>query len=260
MNRSVAELTRRLARFSLSAQRQRTIPLSSSFPPSSSSVHKDPAHLSSFSSVVKSNAAGNDRPTQSFELPGLTNPARIYTFPMFERPAIVDPAPFLNQILEKMDPLPETAPLKAPPYSTSVAIQLMPRLITIRRKKMKKHKRRKRYDRDFFKYQKYHREKKLRAEREFLQRMKGHLAELAAFNPQKYVDNTINMAKKEWSEELSPSGRKIYPHWSRFMTLEELYGVEKNDYIDKKAGLPAEEDKAKVAKLKEQYENLYRKA
>ena len=27
---------------------------------------------------------------------------------MFERPAIVDPAPFLNQILEKMDPLPET--------------------------------------------------------------------------------------------------------------------------------------------------------
>ena len=54
------------------------------------------------------------------------------------------------------------APLKAPPHSTPVAIQLMPRLITIRRKKMKKHKRRKRYDRDFFKYQKYHREKKLR--------------------------------------------------------------------------------------------------
>ena len=56
---------------------------------------------------------------------------------------------------------------------------------------MKKHKRRKRYDRDFFKYQKYHREKKLRAEREFVKRMKGHLSELNAFDPEKYVENVI---------------------------------------------------------------------
>lgn len=123
---------------------------------------------------------------------------------------------------------------------------------------MKKHKRRKRYDRDFFKYQKYHREKKLRAEREFVRRMKAHLAELQSFEPEKYVEDTIATAKKEWSDELAPTGRKLYPHWSRLISLEELYGLPKSDYIDKKAGFPSEEDMEKIKKLKMEYENKFR--
>lgn len=99
---------------------------------------------------------------------------------------------------------------------------------------MKKHKRRRRYDRDFFKYQKYHREKKLKAEREFQKRMKSLLTELEAFDPEQYVKDTIKMANKEWQDELAPTGRKLYPHWSRFMSLEQLYGLPKSEYIDKK--------------------------
>ncbi|VDP21321.1 unnamed protein product [Heligmosomoides polygyrus] len=83
------------------------------------------------------------------------------------------------------------APVEAPARTPPVAIHLAPRLLTIRRKKMKKHKRRKRFDRDFFKYQKYHKEKKLRAEREFVKRMKAHLAELESFKPEEYVEETI---------------------------------------------------------------------
>lgn len=123
---------------------------------------------------------------------------------------------------------------------------------------MKKHKRRKRYDRDFFKYQKYHREKKLKAEREFSKRMKGHLAELEAFNPESYVEKVIAEAKKEWSDELAPTGRKLHPHWSRLMSLEELYGLPKSEYIDKRAGLPSEEDLEKIKQLKQDYENKFR--
>uniref|UniRef100_A0A183FCN0 39S ribosomal protein L52, mitochondrial n=1 Tax=Heligmosomoides polygyrus TaxID=6339 RepID=A0A183FCN0_HELPZ len=57
-------------------------------------------------------------------------------------------------------------------------------------------------------------------------------------------------AKKEWSDELAPTGRKLYPHWSRLMSLEELYGLPKTDYIDKKAGLAGEEDAEKIRQLR----------
>ncbi|XGW09622.1 hypothetical protein V3C99_011699 [Haemonchus contortus] len=157
-----------------------------------------------------------------------------------------------------MDPIPEKAPIEAPPTANPVAIQLAPRMLIIRRKKMKKHKRRKRYNRDFFKYQKHHKEKKLRAEREFIKRMKAHLAELESFKPEQYVEETIAAAKKEWSDDLAPTGRKLYPHWSRLMSLEELYGLPKSDYIDKKAGLAGEEDAQKIKQLKIEYDNKYR--
>ncbi|KAJ1360065.1 hypothetical protein KIN20_018946 [Parelaphostrongylus tenuis] len=194
----------------------------------------------------------------TYELPALDNARRVYTFPTLYRAPIVVPAPFYGEKLEKMDPLTDKAPLEAPPQTTPISIHLAPRLLTIRRKKMKKHKRRKRYDRDFFKYQKYHREKKLRAEREFVRRMKAHLAELHSFDPEKYVEETIAAAKKEWSDELAPTGRKLYPHWSRLMSLEELYGLPKNDYIDKNAGFPSEEDMEKIKQLRIEYENKFR--
>ncbi|VDM78536.1 unnamed protein product, partial [Strongylus vulgaris] len=203
---------------------------------------------------TKSSNTVTRSPHISYELPALENVRRVYTFPTLNKAPVYAPAPFLQDLIEKMDPLPEKAPLEAPPAVTPVAIQLAPRLLTIRRKKMKKHKRRK----HFFKYQKYHKEKKLRAEREFIKRMKAHLAELESFNPEQYVEETIAAAKKEWSDELAPTGRKRYPHWSRLMSLEELYGIPKSDYIDKKAGLAGEEDAEKIKQLKAEYDNKYR--
>ncbi|KAK6014510.1 hypothetical protein OSTOST_20105 [Ostertagia ostertagi] len=206
----------------------------------------------------QSPSAGGHKPNVPYELPALENSRQVYTFPTLDRSPVIAPSPFLHDILEKMDPFPEKAPIEAPPVMPTVAIYLAPRLLTIRRKKMKKHKRRKRYDRDYFKYQKYHKEKKLRAEREFVKRMKAHLAELESFKPEQYVEETIAAAKKEWSDELAPTGRKLYPHWSRLMSLEELYGLPKSDYIDKKAGLAGEEDAEKIKQLKVDYDNKYR--
>ena len=37
------------------------------------------------------------------------------------------------------------------------------------------------------------------------------------------------------------------------MTLEELYNVEKDDYIDKRAGLANEEDAQQIAQLRQKY-------
>lgn len=51
-------------------------------------------------------------------------------------------------------------PLLLPQQSPMVEIFVGERMLQIRRHKMMKHKRRKRYDRDYFKYQKYHRQKK----------------------------------------------------------------------------------------------------
>ncbi|XGW09623.1 hypothetical protein V3C99_011699 [Haemonchus contortus] len=214
--------------------------------------------LPSNSESAETPSAGGQKPIVPYSLPALENSRQVYTFPTLNRSPIVAPPPFLHHILEKMDPIPEKAPIEAPPTANPVAIQLAPRMLIIRRKKMKKHKRRKRYNRDFFKYQKHHKEKKLRAEREFIKRMKAHLAELESFKPEQYVEETIAAAKKEWSDDLAPTGRKLYPHWSRLMSLEELYGLPKSDYIDKKAGLAGEEDAQKIKQLKIEYDNKYR--
>ncbi|ETN72867.1 hypothetical protein NECAME_13705 [Necator americanus] len=255
MSRSVALVTQSLSKICLSRG------IHSFHAPASSSVYIPSIRREKVVPTIdlpqSSNAVGHV-PTASYELPALENVRRVYTFPTFDKAPISAPAPFLQDLIEKMDPIPEKPPIEAPPVVPPVAIQLAPRLLTIRRKKMKKHKRRKRFDRDYFKYQKYHREKKLKAEREFIRRMKAHLAELESFDPEKYVEETIAAAKKEWSDELAPTGRKRYPHWSRLMSLEELYGIPKSDYIDKNAGLPGEEDAEKIRKLKVEYDNKYR--
>ncbi|KJH45677.1 hypothetical protein DICVIV_08293 [Dictyocaulus viviparus] len=229
--------------------------------------HLPPAFLLNSGKVSKTEVLSGDLPnlavaskSRFYELPALENARRVYTFPTLYKSSVVAPAPLLTQILEKMDPLPNIAPIEAPSRSLPTFIQLLPRLITIRRKKMKKHKRLKRYDRDFFKYQKRHREKKLRAEREFIRRMKAHLTELESFDAEKYVEETIAAAKKEWEAEFAPSGRKLYPHWSQLMSLEELYDLPKSDYIDKKAGYASEEDLKKIKELKLEYEKKFRNA
>lgn len=253
MSRSITLIARRFSQFSISGGihgfRGSTLPVS--FVPSlrveRTSQDQDLC-----------DGPGSIRHPSAYELPALDNARRVYTFPTFHRAPVVVPAPFFGETVEKMDPVTDKVPMEAPPQTTPISIQLAPRLLIIRRKKMKKHKRRKRYDRDFFKYQKYHREKKLRAEREFVRRMKAYLAELHSFDPEKYVEETIAAAKKEWSDELAPTGRKLYPHWSRLMSLEELYGLPKSDYIDKKAGYPSEEDMEKIKQLRIEYENKFR--
>jgi len=123
----------------------------------------------------------------------------------------------------------------------------------LRRKKMKKHKRRKRFNRDWFIYQKYHVKKKAKAENLFRQRMRALMHDLDTFDALAHVKETIQKAKREWQPSVAVSGRKKHPHWSELMTVEELYGVKPDTHIDKKAGQPSEEDAAKIAQLRSEY-------
>jgi len=132
-----------------------------------------------------------------------------------------------------------------------------PRYRQMRKRKMMKHKRRKRIDRDWFQYQKRHARKKQKAEVLFRGRMKELRDELTEFDAMKYVKNVIKRAQRDWSNRLSPSGRKKYNHWSQATTLEELYGVGNSTYIDKRSGFPTPEDKAKIAHLREDYFRRY---
>lgn len=252
MNRLVVSITQKCARLSIS-------PAAHFHSPSSSLVVPPvPRGLPrSYEMPDMDRTGAGPTPQLPFTCPGLDNVGQVYTFPTLNRAPILAPAPFLQQIVEKMDPELNKSPIEAPSAFPNTAMYAAPRLLTIRRKKMKKHKRRKRYDRDFFKYQKYHREKKLRAEREFTKRMKAHLAELEAFDPEKYVEDTIARAKREWSDELAPTGRRLYPHWSRLMSLEELYGIPKSDYIDKRAGLSSEEDRERIKQLRDEYRRQF---
>lgn len=145
-------------------------------------------------------------------------------------------------------------------------------MLVIRRKKMKKHKRRKRYKRDHFKVQKYHQQKKmkvssfvvfrlhsfdLQAETLFRERMNAMIHELETFDPLEHVKDTIRRAKREWEVSLVPSGRKKYPHWSEMMSLEELYGLPPDDHIDKTAGRPSPEDQAEIEQRRADYFKRY---
>lgn len=84
------------------------------------------------------------------------------------------------------------------------------------------------------------------------------LRELDTYDAEKYVRETIARAKTDPNEGLAWSGRKKHPHWSEFMTIEELYGLPKTDYIDKKSGFPDEEDAAQIARLKADYYRRFR--
>ncbi|CAI2330373.1 unnamed protein product [Caenorhabditis sp. 36 PRJEB53466] len=259
MSRAVSRLVEACSRLSITQRSQmhylRPPPTSSILPPGPATVIEKERERA----FPASGSIHFPQPSVSIELPALENPQQIYTFPTLNRAPKLAPGAILTEILEKLAPTVEKGPLIAPGTPAKAPMWLSPRLLTIRRKKMKKHKRRRRYDRDFFKYQKYHREKKLKAERAFQKRMKSLLTELEAFNPEQYVKETIRMANKEWQDELAPTGRKLYPHWSRFMSLEQLYGLPKSEYIDKKAGLPTPEEAEQIKALKEKYAKLYRK-
>uniref|UniRef100_A0A0N5C402 DUF1713 domain-containing protein n=1 Tax=Strongyloides papillosus TaxID=174720 RepID=A0A0N5C402_STREA len=190
---------------------------------------------------------------KSCVLPGYYHNVKIYSFPELN-PKIVE-APTLQNILDKIDPsLNEDASKEIGEPNKSISpLYCTPRIMTIRKKKMKKFKRRKRYDRDFYKYQKYHHQKKIKAERKFRQQMALLIKEMEDFNPMEYVNKTIETAKLEWSSTVAPSGKKKYPHWSQLMEVEELYGITKEKYIDKRYGYPTEEDAKKLEYMTKEY-------
>uniref|UniRef100_A0A0N4ZKS4 DUF1713 domain-containing protein n=1 Tax=Parastrongyloides trichosuri TaxID=131310 RepID=A0A0N4ZKS4_PARTI len=192
-------------------------------------------------------------------LPGYNNNVRIYSFPELT-PKIMEVPTTLNELLDKMDPLlEENKNIEEPSNNKISPLYCGPRLMTIRRKKMKKHKRRRRYDRDYHKYQKFHRQKKLKAEKKFRQQMAFLIKDMEEFNPKDFVNQTIEKAKLEWNTKLAPSGKKKYPHWSQLMSIEELYGIEKNSYIDKNYGYPGEEGKQQLDHLRKEYIKKYTK-
>ncbi|KAL3097378.1 hypothetical protein niasHS_003826 [Heterodera schachtii] len=132
-----------------------------------------------------------------------------------------------------------------------------PRILKIRRHKIKKMKRKKRYKKYWYQYQRRHAVKKAKNEAKFRQRMNEMLDEMRNFEPLDYVKQTMRMAKWEWHSAVAPTGRKKYPHWSTLMSLEELFGLEPGTHIDKRYGLPSLEERPLVDKLQEDYRKLY---
>uniref|UniRef100_A0A914WGG5 Uncharacterized protein n=1 Tax=Plectus sambesii TaxID=2011161 RepID=A0A914WGG5_9BILA len=165
----------------------------------------------------------------------------------------------LNELFGQFHPaIMPVVPIEAPSAFPTIEKLTMRRMLRVRRRKMKKHKRRKRYMRDFYKYATFHREKKAKAEKAFRYRMTDLLRELDTYDAEKYVRETIARAKVDPHEGLAWSGRKKHAHWSEVMTIEELYGLPKSDYIDKSAGYPDEEDAAEIARLKADYYRRFR--
>jgi hypothetical protein len=193
---------------------------------------------------------------QPLYCPTIQRPVKVYSFPTPDK-VIVEAPTILSLIIEKVEPLKPVAPIVDPSQSNILPMIAGPRMLTIRRKKMKKHKRKKRFDRDWFKYQKYHRQKKMKAEKIFRVRMNDLMKTLETFDPMEHVADTIKRAKREWSNDLTPAGKKKYPHWHELMTLEELYDIEKSDYIDKRAGLANEEDSQQIEQLGKKYNLQY---
>ncbi|CAD5211166.1 unnamed protein product [Bursaphelenchus okinawaensis] len=176
---------------------------------------------------------------------------KVYCFPTPEKVAMELPT-LKTLILDKSDPQSLNLRIEEP-TSNKAPLIAGPRMLTIRRKKMKKHKRLKRYHRDYFKYQTHHRKKKAKAEGLFRQRMHAIIDELETFDPLEHVKDTIARAERTWETSLAGSGRKKYPHWSQLMSLEELYGLPKITRIDKSYGRPAPEDEKKIDQLRKEY-------
>uniref|UniRef100_A0A914MPY5 Uncharacterized protein n=1 Tax=Meloidogyne incognita TaxID=6306 RepID=A0A914MPY5_MELIC len=151
-------------------------------------------------------------------------------------------------------------PFIAPRESVTISVATttsQPLIMKIRRHKMNKHKYLKRLKRDWWQIKKRQAQKKQRSEDLFRSRMREMLAEFERFDPLEYVKETMEKANKDWRVDVEPSGRKKFPHWSTLMSLEELYSVEKDDYIDKRFGLPSSEELPILNKLCADYHHHY---
>uniref|UniRef100_A0A0N5ATQ2 DUF1713 domain-containing protein n=1 Tax=Syphacia muris TaxID=451379 RepID=A0A0N5ATQ2_9BILA len=195
----------------------------------------------------------------SIKLPTASNiTSKVYTFPTAQKVEFYVPSVSWRQLVEINDfNVNDKVAVEDPELVINTPMYADIRVLTIRRHKMNKHKRRKRCKRDQFQLMKYHREQKAKSEYLFQKRMKNKMAELKSFSAEAYVRDVIERAKRDWRTELVPSGRKNLPHWSTLMSLEELYGLEPDDYIDKSYGIPNDEDKARLQELKTKYYNEF---
>lgn len=208
---------------------------------------------------ISNTEAGTSESAKVYKLPSVMV-EKVYTFPTANKEPIRAPSTFIKELLEMFDPVLNKASVEDPAPAGRVVTPMYaaPRLLEIRRHKMRKHKRLKRYKRDRFQYLKRHREEKARSERAFRKRMSEKLAELNTFEPEAYIKDVIMRAKRDWKTEMAPTGRKLYPHWSTLMTVEELYNLPESDYIDKKAGFPEEEDRERIRQMKIKYRKEFK--
>ncbi|KHJ44638.1 hypothetical protein D918_05305 [Trichuris suis] len=131
------------------------------------------------------------------------------------------------------------------------------RMIRIRRRKIKKHWRLKRFRKRRAIYLRVHAEKKQRAEKFFLAKINTILHKGLQFNAERYVHDVIERAKWKPNEERLPNGRIKLPHWTSLVSIEELYGVKQTDYIDKRSCMASPEEWSEILKLKCKYQNTF---
>lgn len=124
----------------------------------------------------------------NYNLPSSIRSSLVYTFPTVES-ALPKLAPTSYLDVAKLDPLPFVDFIKAPEYNHQLPVveKLAVRMIVIRHRKIKKHKRKKYRKRDKFLWAKKQRNKKSRAEKEFRQRCSAMLVEAVNFSAEKYV-------------------------------------------------------------------------
>ncbi|KAI1718503.1 hypothetical protein Ddc_09556 [Ditylenchus destructor] len=192
-------------------------------------------------------------------LPAFEKRPKVYSFPTPAKLKIEAPA-YLPTLIEKMDPLPEK-PRVEDPQIHIVPMEAHGALSThmkyIRKHKMKKHMRIKRWTKFANQYKIKQAKKKAKSEHLFRSRLCHLIQEIKDFNELDYVKDIIERANKDWSLNLAPSGRRRHPHWSRFCTLEELFEHDLTHHIDKRYGFPSDEDREKIQRKRDEYIKKY---
>jgi len=192
-------------------------------------------------------------------LPGNQNLGVLYSFPTQNKINIFAPT-FNTLIFEKEDPDENLVPINDPLTDEKTVPKMaitMRNWSKVRKHKMLKHKRRKRMKRDRFQYQKRKLKKNQKAEALFRSRMRDLIEKIEAFDPISYVNDTIERSNREIHSKFLPTGRRKYPHWSSSTSIDQLFGLPPGDYIDKRYGLPSEEDQSRVEELRKEYLRLY---
>lgn len=161
-----------------------------------------------------------------------------------------DPLPILNTFIE-LPPTPQTAPEM---YVSGVLLK--------RKRRIRMYHRRRRRKDNWVEFAKRHKKKKDAAEKRFRDRVNVLLAEAKAFDPRDYVARIVAKSRKDESIKIKYDYENYYrsslSHWTENISVEDLYGLKKTDYIDKKSGLPSAEELEEIKKLRKLYEDTFR--
>lgn len=181
----------------------------------------------------------------------------IYTFPeIISINSVIQAPSSLNFAVEKLDPEKSIdKSIKAPSISRPW-MHAVRSMIIIKRWRIKKKKLIKRIRKNWHQIKKRNEAMEKKLEEEFRFKAQSMLADAINFDPEAHVKDIISKAKWE-PPKTTITGKKIYPHWTTLMTVEELYGVPKSSHIDKSALLPDEEDLEKLRELKKKYHEAF---